>query len=50
MSENQTAPAHPDYTKYPEGHEALLPMLDFLPDEESKYGLLAGFTMLMSLM
>jgi hypothetical protein len=39
-----------DYTKYPEGHEALKPMLGFLPDEENKEGLLAGFTLFLSLM
>ena len=39
-----------DYTKYPAGHEALKPMLDFLPNDESKYGLLAGFTLFLSLM
>ncbi|WP_282432013.1 MULTISPECIES: hypothetical protein [Dehalobacter] len=39
-----------DYTKYPDGHEALKPMLDFLPCEEAKAGLLIGFTLFMSLM
>lgn len=39
-----------DYTKLPAGHEVLKPMLDFLPDEETKEGLLAGFTMFMSIM
>lgn len=39
-----------DYTKYPEGHEALIPMLSFLPNDEMKYGLLAGFTLFLSLM
>ena len=39
-----------DYTKLPEGFEALKPMLDFLPNEEAKEGLLAGFTMFLSLM
>ena len=39
-----------DYTKYPQGHEALKPMLDFLPDDGAKEGLLAGFTLFLSLM
>lgn len=39
-----------DYTKYPEGHEALKPTLEFLPDEAAKDGLLAGFTLFLSLM
>lgn len=39
-----------DYTKYPEGHEALKTMLGFLPDEETKEGLLVGFTVFLSLM
>jgi len=39
-----------DYTKYPDGHEALKLMLDFLPSEEAKEGLLIGFTVFMSLM
>lgn len=39
-----------DYTKFPDGIEALKPMLDFLPDEETKEGLLAGFTLFLSLM
>lgn len=39
-----------DYTKYPEGVEALKPMLDFLPDDASKEGLLAGFVLFLSLM
>ncbi len=39
-----------DYTKYPEGFEALKPMLDFLPDEQTKEGLLAGFTLFLALM
>ncbi|WP_415534958.1 hypothetical protein [Dehalobacter sp. 4CP] len=39
-----------DYTKYPDGHEALKSMLDFLPSEEAKAGLLIGFTVFMSLM
>lgn len=39
-----------DLTKYPQGHEALKPMLDFLPSEEMKDGLLIGFTLFLSLM
>lgn len=39
-----------DYTKFPEGFEALKPMLSFLPSEEMKDGLLAGFTWFLSLM
>lgn len=39
-----------DYTKLPAGHEVLKPMLDFLPNEQAKEGLLAGFTMFMSIM
>ncbi len=39
-----------DYTKYPDGHEALKPMLAFLPNDEAKKGLLAGFTMFLALM
>ena len=39
-----------DYTKFPEGFEALKPMLDFLPNDEIKEGLLAGFTLFLALM
>lgn len=39
-----------DYTKYPDGVEALKPMLDFLPDDAAKDGLLAGFVLFLSLM
>ncbi len=39
-----------DYTKFPDGFEALKPMLGFLPNEEAKEGLLAGFTLFLSLM
>ncbi|MFZ7121945.1 MAG: hypothetical protein ACOWWH_13480 [Eubacteriaceae bacterium] len=39
-----------DLTKYPEGHEALKTMLDFLPTEEIKQELLDGFTLFLSLM
>ncbi len=39
-----------DYTKYPQGHEALKPMLEFLPNDEAKEGLLAGFTLFLALM
>ena len=39
-----------DYTKYPDGVEALKPMLDFFPDDAAKDGLLAGFILYMSLM
>ena len=39
-----------DYTKYPEGVEALKPMLDFLPDDAAKEELLAGFVLFLSLM
>ena len=48
--QNQETSGQTDYTKYPEGHEALKPMLGFLPDEETKEGLLAGFTVFLSLM
>lgn len=39
-----------DYTKLPAGHDVLKPMLDFLPNEQAKDGLLAGFSMFMSIM
>lgn len=39
-----------DYTKYPDGLESLKPMLDFLPNDEAKDGLLAGFTVFLALM
>ncbi len=39
-----------DLTKWPEGHEALKPVLDFLPNDEAKNALLAGFTLFLSLM
>lgn len=39
-----------DYTKYPDGVEALKPMLDFLPDDAARDGLLAGFVLFLSLM
>ena len=39
-----------DLTKLPEGHEALKPMLFFLPNDEAKQGLLNGFTLFLSLM
>lgn len=39
-----------DYTKYPEGVEALKPALDFLPDDATKEELLAGFVLFLSLM
>lgn len=39
-----------DYTKFPQGFEALMPMLEFLPNDEEKFGLLAGFTLFLALM
>lgn len=39
-----------DLTKYPDGLDPLKQMLVFLPDEESKEQLLAGFTLFMALM
>lgn len=39
-----------DLTKYPEAFEALKPMLQFLPNEEAKEGLLVGFTFFMAMM
>ncbi len=39
-----------DYTKYPDGLNVLKPMLDFLPNDQAKDGLLAGFTLFLALM
>lgn len=50
MDENELKDLDLDLTKLPEGHEALKPMLDFLPNDEAKEGLLAGFTLFLSLM
>lgn len=39
-----------DYTKYPDGLNALKPMLEFLPNDQAKDGFLAFFTLFLALM
>jgi hypothetical protein len=39
-----------DLTKLPAGHDMLKPLLNFLPSDEAKGQLLAGFTLFLALM
>ncbi len=39
-----------DLTKYPDGHEAIKRLLDFLPSDEVKDQVLIGFTLFLAQM
>ena len=49
MNTEDIMDAKTDLTKLPDGFNAILPMLDFLPDEQSKMAFLGAFTYVISL-